>query len=133
MKAYFVLITLIVGLSLILTACGGGASTKIDVALDDFSYTPDQFEVAAGKDIMVTVTNKGKEKHEFVIFKQGLNAGDKFGPEDEDNIYWEVEADPGTTKTETFTAPAQAGVYYVTCGLEEHMEKGMSGYVIVKK
>ena len=133
MKRYFILCALLIMLSLVLSACGGGAPNKIDVTMTDFSYSPDQVEIAAGKDISVTVTNNGKEKHEFVIFKQGLNAGDKFGPEDEDNIYWEIEADPGQTSTGTFTAPAQAGVYYVTCGLEHHMEKGMSGYVIVVK
>jgi plastocyanin len=133
MKQHLILSVLLLSLSLVLSACGGGASNKIDVTLSDFSFSPDQVEIAAGKDIAVTVTNNGKEKHEFVIFKQGLNAGDKFGPEDEDNIYWEIEADPGQTSTGTFTAPTQTGVYYVTCGLEKHMEKGMSGYVIVVK
>ena len=131
MKKHFVLFVLLIVFSVILSACGGGASTKIDVVMDDFSFTPGTVEVAAGQEITVTVTNNGTEEHEFVIFKEGFNAGDKFGAEDEDNIYWEVEALPGETKTETFTAPA-AGIYYVTCGIEEHLEKGMSGYLIVK-
>ena len=132
MKKNFFLIALLLFVSLVLSACGSGANAKLDVTMSDFSYSPDQIEITAGREITVTVTNNGKEKHEFVIFKQGLNAGDKFGPEDEENIYWEIEADPGQTNTGSFTAPDQTGVYYVTCGLEHHMEKGMSGYLIVK-
>ena len=31
-------------------------------------------------------------------------------------IFWEIEAGPGETKTETFTAPNEAGTYKVVCG-----------------
>ena len=118
--------------TMVLASCKGNAgSNKIEVAMDDFSFTPEEFTISAGKEITVSITNSGKEAHEFVIFKQGLNAGDTFGDEDEANILWEIEAEPGATNTGTFTAPTQKGVYYVTCGIEDHLGKGMVAYVIV--
>jgi len=130
----FLPFVLIMSLALVLSACGGGAggaSTDIKVTLTDFHFTPDNFTVPAGKEITITAKNEGAVEHEFVIFKLGTNAGDKFGDEDEDNIYWEVEALPGETKTETFTAPTEPGEYYLTCGIEGHLEAGMSGKFIV--
>jgi uncharacterized cupredoxin-like copper-binding protein len=118
--------------SFALAACGGGgASPTINVTMTDFHFTPDTFTIPAGQEITVTATNDGAVEHEFVIFKLGTNAGDKFGPEDEENIYWEVEVQPGETKTEIFIAPAEPGEYYVTCGIVGHLEAGMSGNVIV--
>jgi uncharacterized cupredoxin-like copper-binding protein len=127
----FVLLTV---LALMLSACGGGgASTSLKVTLTDFHFTPDSFTVPAGKEITLSVTNSGAVEHEFVIFKLGTNAGDKFGDEDEENIYWEVEVLPGESKSVTFTAPTEPGEYYLTCGIEGHLEAGMNGKLIVVK
>jgi uncharacterized cupredoxin-like copper-binding protein len=60
-----------------------------------------------------------------------LNIGDDFGPEDEENIYWEVEAEPGESKTVTFTAPADLGEYQVVCGTEGHFKAGMASKLTV--
>ena len=65
--------------------------------------------------------------------KYELNVGDKFGPEDEGNIYWEVEVDPGASKTVTFTAPTDLGDYQVVCGEEGHVEAGMVTKLTVVK
>lgn len=127
MKKYLILVVVILGLSLALSACGGGssASTKIDVTMTDFMFDPMEFTVPAGKEITINATNNGAVEHEFVIFNLGTDAGDKFGPEDEDNIYWEVEVQPGESVTETFTAPGEVGNYYITCGIEGHLQAGM--------
>jgi uncharacterized cupredoxin-like copper-binding protein len=63
--------------------------------------------------------------------KLGMTVGDTFGDEDEANIYWEVEAQPGETKTETFTAPTEPGVYELVCGTQGHLEAGMVGTLTV--
>jgi len=119
-------IVTIFGLSLVLTACGvGGPSTNFRVNMTDFMFDPTDFMVPAGKTITITATNNGAVEHEFVIFKLGTDAGDSFGPEDEENIYWEVEVQPGETITETFVAPSEPGDYFVTCGIAGHMEAGM--------
>lgn len=125
-------VVIMLGLSLVLSACGGGgASTNLKVNMTEFMFDPTDFTVPAGQQITLTATNNGAVEHELVIFKLGTDPGDKFGPEDEENIYWEVEVKPGATVTETFTAPAEPGTYYVTCGIEGHHEAGMNGSLIV--
>ena len=127
-----VLVVTVLSLSLLLTACGGGgASTNLKINMTDFMFDPSDFTVPAGQTITVNATNDGAVEHEFVIFKLGTDAGDKFGDEDEENIYWEVEVQPGDSVTETFVAPSEPGEYYVTCGIEGHLEAGMVGKLIV--
>lgn len=127
-KFLFVLL----GLTLFLSACGAsGPTTTINVVMTDFHFEPMEFTVPAGQEITINATNNGAVEHEFVIFKLGTDAGAKFGDEDEDNIYWEVEVQPGQSATETFTAPSEPGEYYVTCGIEGHLEAGMNGKLIV--
>jgi len=120
------LIVAVLSSLLLLTACGaGGPSTNLNVHMTDFMFDPTEFTVPAGQVITVTATNDGAVEHEFVIFKLGSDAGDKFGPEDEDNIYWEVEVQPGESVSGTFVAPGEAGDYYITCGIAGHLEAGM--------
>lgn len=132
MKKYLFGALFILGLAL--SACGGGStapSTKLNLSLTDFHFTPDAFAVPAGKEITLNVTNDGAVEHEFVIFKLGTDAGDKFGGEDEGNIYWEVEVQPGEAKSVTFTAPTEPGTYAITCGIPGHLEAGMNGKLTV--
>ena len=132
MKKYLVPAIVVLGLSLILTACGSsGPSTTIDLTMTDFHFEPSEFTIPAGQTITVNATNNGAVEHEFVIFKLGTDAGNKFGDEDEDNIFWEVEVFPGETSSYTFTAPTEPGEYYVTCGIEGHLEAGMIGRLTV--
>ena len=127
MKKYFALLVVVLALSLALAACSGGASTSLKVTMTDFQFDPMEFTVPAGQTITVNATNDGAVEHEFVIFNFGTDAGEKFGDEDEANIYWEVEVQPGESATETFVAPSVPGEYYVTCGIEGHLEAGMLG------
>lgn len=132
MKRTSVLLTMIVVLSLVLTACGAsGPSTTIDVEFTDFHFTPDFFSIPAGAEITLNATNGGAVIHEFVIMKLGQTIGDDFGDEDEGNIYWEVEADAGKSVTVTFTAPSEPGEYQVVCGTEGHFVAGMVGSLTV--
>jgi len=130
MKKFSVVIAL--SLSLILAACGSsGPSTKINVNMTDFMFDPADFTIPVGQQITITATNNGAVEHEYVIFKLGTDAGNHFGQEDEENIYWEVEVKPGDSVTETFTAPNEPGTYFVSCGIEGHLEAGMIGSLIV--
>jgi uncharacterized cupredoxin-like copper-binding protein len=124
-KSLFVLLFVMV---FVLSACGGGgASTTINVEFAEFTFTPDTFSIPAGQEITVNTKNNGAVIHEFVIMKLGETVGENFGDEDEGNIYWEVEAEPGKSVTATFTAPTEPGEYQVVCGTEGHFMAGMVG------
>jgi plastocyanin len=129
MKKYLYVFLLII--SLLLGACGSGASTRIDLTISDYHFEPDTFTVPAGQEITVNVDNRGFVSHQFVIFKLGTDAGGKIGPEDQENIYWRFEVLPGHSDSATFTAPSEPGEYYITCGIVGHLEAGMFGSLIV--
>jgi len=116
----------------VLSACGGGgASTTINVAFAEFTFTPSEFTIPADQEITINAANNGAVVHEFVIMKFGQTVGDNFGDEDEGNIYWKIEAQPGANVTGTFTAPADPGVYQIVCGTPGHYMAGMSGKLTV--
>ncbi|MBI5963358.1 MAG: cupredoxin domain-containing protein [Chloroflexi bacterium] len=128
-RARIILITML-GLALMLTACGG-SPTKLNVSMTDFKYEPMESTILAGEEITFSIKNVGAVLHEYVIMNLGQTAGDKFGDEDEGNIFWEVEVEAGQSKTVTFTAPTEAGTYEIVCGTPGHMEAGMKGILIV--
>lgn len=116
----------------LLTACGGSQpSTSLDVTMAEFTFTPNTFTVPAGKEISLHAVNNGAVIHEFVIMKLGTTVGEDFGDEDEANIYWEVELQPGGEQTVTFMAPADPGEYQVVCGTQGHYVAGMIGALTV--
>ncbi len=131
MKKYVALAVLSLAVFALAACAAGGPSTTINVTMTDFKFEPMEFTVPAGQEITVNATNNGAVEHEFVIFKLGTDAGEKFDDEDEENIYWEVEVQSGQSVTATFTAPSEPGEYYVTCGIEGHLEAGMSAKLIV--
>lgn len=120
-------------LMFVLSACGGSdsTSTTINVSFTEFLFTPDSFKIPAGQEITITGSNEGAVMHEFVIMKLGQKVGDNFGDEDEANIYWEFEVEPGDEVTTTFTAPTEPGEYQVVCGTEGHYIAGMTGKLTV--
>ena len=116
----------------IVTACGGNRpSTNLKVDMVEFIFTPAEFVIPAGQEITITAVNNGAVIHEFVIMNFGQTIGDDFGDEDEGNLSWEVEAEPGKTVTATFTAPTEPGEYQVVCGTEGHFIAGMVGKLTV--
>lgn len=134
MKNLKFLVAVVLLTALTLTACGGGdqPSTNLKVEFTDFQFNPDSFVIPAGQEITLTATNSGAVVHEIVIMKFGTTVGDDFGDEDEENIYWEVEVEPGQSATVTFTAPSEPGEYQLVCGTEGHFVAGMVGTLVVK-
>lgn len=120
-------------LAVILTACNGEGKprTMYDVLMTEFTFSPADFIVPAGEDITLNLTNNGAVVHDFVIFKYGTSPGDHYNEEDQPNVYWLVEVLPGRELETSFTAPTQPGEYVVTCGIQGHLEAGMSAKLTV--
>ncbi len=129
MKKISSLVVFILGVSLVLSACGGGggtaSSTTINVTMTEFQFTPSTFVVPAGQQITLNAKNGGTVEHSFVIMKYGTTAGDTFDDQDKPNVYYQLDAQPGTSQTETFTAPTQPGDYQVVCSMPGHIAAGM--------
>ena len=123
-KQFLLLVVVLISL-LALSACGPGYSTEIKVSMADFSFSPKEMKIPAGKEITLIATNNGLVDHEFVIMKKATSVTVPFDDDDEPNVFWEVEVNPGKSKTVTFTAPADAGEYQVVCGTPAHLEAGM--------
>jgi len=126
------LVFLVFALLSILVACGGsGPSTSLRIDMTDFMYNPAEIVVPAGEEITLELVNNGAVEHEIVIMNFGTEVGADFGEEDEANIYWEAELEPGESETFTFIAPSEPGDYQIVCGIEGHYMAGMVGSLTV--
>jgi len=125
---------LLILFALSLAACqSSGPSSKINVEMTDFAFTPNHFTVPAGEKITVNIAHHGIVVHEFIIMNPGTTAGDKFDEQDKPNVYTIVEVPPGHSQTFTFVAPLQAGDYQIVCGIVGHLESGMTATLTVVK
>jgi uncharacterized cupredoxin-like copper-binding protein len=134
-RKYLALLTVV--LAMALAACsGGGASTEIEVDMEEFMFDPQSWEIPAGEQITITLTNSGTIDHEWVLLNPGVTiASEADLPETEEEllsefVYWEEEVSPGDTATFTFTAPAE-GTYQIICAIEGHFGGGMEGELTV--
>lgn len=127
-------IFLLILFALALAACqSSGPSSKINVEMTDFAFTPNHFMVPAGEEITVNIAHHGIVVHEFIIMNPGTTAGEKFDEEDMPNVYTIVKVPPGHSQTFTFVAPLQAGDYQIVCGIAGHLESGMTATLTVVK
>jgi len=132
MKKILVFFTLILALSIVLTACGSRGVT-LNVTATDTGYDSTTYTVPAGEEVTLNLTNNGGVDHEFAILKLGEQVTIPFSEDDESRIYWELDGVPaGETKSDTFTAPTEPGEYAIVCGIPGHIERGMTATLIVK-
>jgi plastocyanin len=101
-------------LLLALAACGSssssggsGSGTPLTVTAADFRFSPTQLSAQPGETITVTLQNQGKTEHSFTL----------------DSGNGSVDADPGESKTLTFTAP-QSGTLSFHCKYHPTQMKG---------
>lgn len=117
-----------------LTGCQSGApAKKLNVELNDFMITLNQFTVQAGSEVTIRVANRGTVEHDFNIMKFGSDIGDMFDEEDRVNVLWKMDVQPGETKSATFTVPEEVGTYQVVCAMPGHVQSGMIGTLEVVK
>jgi uncharacterized cupredoxin-like copper-binding protein len=126
MKRSSIWFAVLLGLAFALAACSAaGPSTHLKVDMMEFMFNPTNLTVPAGREITLDLTNNGAVTHDFIIMKFGTSVGEDFGEEDVPNIYWKAELEPGTSATNTFTAPSEPGDYQVVCGVQGHYQAGM--------
>lgn len=113
-------------------AYGENSDQSIQVMATDFQFSPHRWTVNAGQQVSLSLINHGVQEHEWVILKQGTEVVLPFDEDDEHKVFWEIEAGPGATKAEIFTAPHEPGVYSIVCGKPRHMERGMKATLIVQ-
>jgi uncharacterized cupredoxin-like copper-binding protein len=127
-----ILILSMIMFTLLLAACGNsGAGTKINFTMTDFAFSPGEFTIPAGEEITLHINHNGTVEHNFIVMKYGTDAGEMFDEEDQDNVSWEMDLQPGDSKTVVFTAPDQPGTYQILCGMPGHLQSGMVGKLIV--
>ena len=142
-RKIFTIAILLVLAALFLAACGGSdeaATATIEVVQNDiyFGDSPDNQEnpptwtVPAGAEVTVNLSNNGALQHNWAVVEQGAEVPTPVDPEAADDIllYDTGLLDPGTTATETFTAPAEPGEYLVICTVAGHYP-AMQGRLIV--
>lgn len=116
---------------MVLTACGPGTA-ELTVSMHEYEFIPSRMEVPANAEVELTLLNDGTLEHEYVIMNFGTMATVPFSDDDEDNIFWEHELEPASSEVLNFTAPGQTGEYQLVCGIEEHLEQGMEGTLVVR-
>ncbi len=125
-------VILLVAATLMLGACGP-KKVSLAITMTDFKFEPASWEVPAGAEVTVTLTNSGSVLHEWVLLKQGYIVTPPFSDEkDGANVLEDHDVEAGQTSTFTFTAPTEAGSYSVVCGVPAHIESGMVGTFVVK-
>jgi uncharacterized cupredoxin-like copper-binding protein len=104
-------------------------------AADDFSFTPNTVEVAAGETVTFRVTNRGAIVHEFVLGTEAVQDEHEEEMEemgdmamgDEPNA---IDLEPGETKEFTWSFTASGSLLY-GCHEPGHYDAGMHGDLTV--
>lgn len=148
MKLLKLLAAIAIFTTLFFVACGGGeeASSEpeavtIEVTQNDNYYgsTPDnatnppQWNVNAGGQVVIELTNNGTTEHNWAVIRMGVDMPDTFITEEHsDLILRETGLLPaGETFRESFFAPEEAGEYLVICTVAGHYPS-MQGRLVVQ-
>jgi plastocyanin len=91
----------------------------IKIKAEDFRYMPASITVPIGKEVELSLLNKGKVEHDFEI--EGVT---------QDRKVIHIHAMPGKEASETVLFE-EAGTYHFVCTIPGHKEAGMHGILIV--
>ncbi len=133
----------------------GAAVQKVTLTMGEYFFRPSTVTLQAGGPVEITLPNKGKIKHEFMVYqipKAGLSEkqahawaektsyfkgldvtveGKGVEAEREAKDLIEVEVARGGIAVVKFT-PKKTGKFEIGCFIEGHYEAGMKGTLIVK-
>lgn len=132
MKVKFFRVALMVAAAGLLLAACGPQTVSFSTTMTEFEFDPPQWEVPAGAQVELTLTNDGTVVHDWVLMPQDYEADPPADEEEERIALQEFELEAGETETFTFTAPSEAGEYTIICAEPGHLESGMMGTMIVE-
>jgi uncharacterized cupredoxin-like copper-binding protein len=132
-KKIMLFVFLVLLSSLLLDACSAGSipsgTTSIQVTMTEFAFTPNAWTVPDAQKITLTLTNKSKVQHTWILMKGFVTP--PYSSADQPNVIFSAQVAPGATNVVSFTSPSSAGEYEVVCGIPGHLEAGMSGKLTV--
>lgn len=144
-------------LVLILVGAGwGAAAQKVTIVMRDFSYSPAKITLRAGAPAEITLVNRGKVPHEFMIYDRPRSMGMMMGGEQghewvektnyfhmvtvtvaggkvnrHQGDFMELMVAAGKSATLRFI-PMKKGTFEFGCLIAGHYEAGQKGVLTVK-
>ncbi|WP_188453353.1 cupredoxin domain-containing protein [Virgibacillus oceani] len=106
--------------------------TNLVIKADEFSFTPNRIEVAAGESLTVVLDNIGEVEHDLEIIGIKVENVKSSSLHDHQGNHNQihVHSKPGKKQEITFT-PTTPGTYRYTCTIPGHAESGMTGMIEV--
>jgi plastocyanin len=119
MRKLAVLAVGLVGLTLMVAACGGGGNGGVEVAMGgsggEFAFTPNTLTATVGEALEIALTNEGTQAHSFLIEGTNVSSG---------------QVATGASASVSYT-PTQAGTLTFFCDVPGHRGAGMEGTITV--
>src|SRR5690349_11215519 len=97
------------------------ARQAITVTATDYSFSPRELRVTAGRPLSLTVVNNGKETH-------GLRITLSYG-----EVPLPMNVPPGEKVTTVIDTLGEPGTYRIYCPVDDHEHKGMTGTIVVAR
>ncbi|HSM58107.1 MAG TPA: plastocyanin/azurin family copper-binding protein [Candidatus Sulfomarinibacteraceae bacterium] len=138
MKRLLVLFLVVLALGITACSAGGGASgpQEVTITASDIAFDTERVEVAAGREVVLTLRNEGALEHDFSVMHIPAHIAEPVEEDGHDMSHMEempelhVSAMPGESHSVTFT-PSEAGEYVYFCTVEGHEAAGMTGTLVV--
>lgn len=151
MKKWLVGIPILVVAAILAGSPAALAQESVQLVLSDYAFAPNRLVLQSGKAYRLTLVNRGTVEHEFMAGRQMMmEAGEargymqnffdgievlvqfEGGAVEVDELV-EVEVEPGSEITLTFTVPnGKQGEWEFACLVPGHYELGMHGGMVVR-
>ena len=107
-----------------------GKAAAQPVSLVDYKFEPGAIHLAAGRPVILRLTNSAQQPHEFAAPE--FFAGAVIRPADAKFINKEGEAEVAPGRHVDIALVPKAGTYHLQCNKPGHAALGMRGTIIVK-
>lgn len=101
-------------------AAVAAAGRRIAVRAEGLRFRPSELRVKRGETLQVEVANEGTLEHNLEVALPG------------GAVEFRENLKPGETRVLQFTAPTRPGSYGLTCPVDDHAARGMTGTLVVE-